>query len=261
MGKTTTHILPEERRQRILDVLSQEGKVVAKALSERFGVSKDTIRRDLRALDEAGRLKRVHGGALPRSPTAAAYSTRQTQQVSAKRALGRTAAQLGRNDQVVLIDGGTTPLEVARHLAPDLRATVVTPSAPVVTVLADHAAIEVIVIGGKLDKASMATTGSTVQEHLRGVRADLCFLGVCSLHPEIGITTPGFEEAQLKRLMIQRSAEVVAVVTEEKLGTASSFVVSPIRELTHLVTEPSVTEEMMAPYLEAGITILRSQRS
>lgn len=261
MNETAAHILPEERRQRILDILARDGKVVATALSEQFDVSKDTIRRDLRDLDAAGRLKRVHGGALPRSPGAAPYAARQTQHLSAKRALARKAAQLVRDDQVVLIDGGTTPLEVARHLASDLRATVVTTSAPVVTVLAEHATVEVIVVGGRLDKASMTVTGSAVQERLGQVHADLCFLGVCSLHPEIGITTQEFEEAQLKRLMIQHSSEVIAVVTEDKLGTASPFVVSAIQALTHLVTEPSASEEVMTPYLEAGITILHSQHS
>lgn len=261
MDETVEHILPEERRQRILDVLAQEGKVVATELSEQFDVSKDTIRRDLQDLDEAGLLKRVHGGALPRSPGAAPYAARQTQHLPAKRALARRAAQLVRDDQVVLIDGGTTPLEVARHLPPDLHATVVTTSAPVVTVLAEHAAIEVVVVGGRLDKASMTTTGSAVQESLRQVHADLCFLGVCSLHPEIGVTTEEFEEAQLKRLMIQHSAKVVAAVTEDKFGTASPFVVSAIQELTHIVTEPSASEETMAPYREAGITILRGQHS
>jgi DeoR/GlpR family transcriptional regulator of sugar metabolism len=98
--------------------------------------------------------------------------------------------------------------------------------------------------------------GAATVEALRLVRADLCFLGVCAVHPEAGITTTDLEERHVKRAMIDASARVVALAGAEKLGTASSFVVGPADELTHIVTERAVGEEALRPYRELGIEVL-----
>src|SRR6201991_2427711 len=121
-------MLTTQRKQTILSRLQQDGQVVAKALSEEFGLSEDTIRRDLRELAAEGRLQRVHGGALPSSPAVANFAGRQQLATDAKVALGRAAAKLIRPGQVAILDGGTTTLQLAQHLAPDLEATIVTHS-------------------------------------------------------------------------------------------------------------------------------------
>lgn len=257
MSEKATLILPEERRRQILQRLTQEGKVVAADLSTTFRVSEDTIRRDLRDLAEARLLQRVHGGALPLSPVTASYATRTQQQMPSKMALARKAAQLARHGQVILVDGGTTNLEVAQCLSTELRATVLTTSPPIAMALAEHPRVDVVLIGGKLDKQEMVVTGATASENVRLVHADLCILGVYSLHPELGITATDSEYAQLKRIMIQQAAEVVAVATADKLGAAAPHVVAPISALTHLVTENSVSDATLAPYAAAGITVLQ----
>src|SRR5438270_5760141 len=120
--RTAGGILSEERRRIILDLVRREGKVLAMELSERFHVSQDTIRRDLRELAEAGLLQRVHGGALLRSPTDPQYMVRRDESPAAKSAIAAAAAQLVRPGQVVMLDAGTTALQVAEQLPPDLRA-------------------------------------------------------------------------------------------------------------------------------------------
>lgn len=249
-------MLMAERQQHILAALQRQGKVVASELSGTLEVSEDTIRRDLRKLAEAGLLKRVHGGALPASPAATTYTIRQTIAPSAKAAIARTAVQLVHPGQVVILDGGTTTLQVAQHLPLDLRATVVTHSPPIAIALADHPHIEILLVGGRFDKDSLVSVGAATVEGFRMVRADLCMLGICSLHPEVGITVPDMEEAYVKRAMIASAAEVAALASIEKLGTASTYSVGPLSELTHLVTEPGVTDEMLAPYRALGITVL-----
>jgi DeoR/GlpR family transcriptional regulator of sugar metabolism len=82
-------------------------------------------------------------------------------------------------------------------------------------------------------------------------------LGVCSLHPEIGISVPQFEEAHVKRAMIAGAAEVVALASAEKLGTVAPYLVGPLADLTHLVTERALPDELLAPYRDQGITIIR----
>lgn len=257
-GENLNPTLPEERRQHILDKLAHDGKVIAAELSTAFGVSEDTIRRDLRELAEAGLLQRVHGGALPRSPSTAAYTARRQQTLHAKVSVAREAARLLRHNQVIFFDSGTTTLEIAKHLSGDLRATTLTTSPSIAVVLAEHPTVKVILVGGTLDKETMAVTGTAALEALQGIRADVCLLGVCSLHPEIGITTTSFEEAHLKRIMIANAAEVIAAVTADKLGTAAPYVVASVHELTHVITEATVSDEMLAPYAQAGITVVRA---
>ena len=162
----------------------------------------------------------MHGGALPPAPAAGGYAARRTRDVAAKTAIARAAAGLARDGDVIFLDGGTTTLQVARHLAPDLRATVLTNSPPIAVALVNHPGLRVCVVGGELDKEMLVAVGAAAVEAIRSVRADLCYLGVCALHPEIGITTTGLEERHVKRAMIESSAQVVALASAGKLGGA-----------------------------------------
>lgn len=251
-------MLTAERRQYILERLRREGRVLAPALSVALGVSEDTIRRDLREMAAEGLLQRVHGGALPRSPAATTYQARQEQAPAAKRAIAQAAARLVQPGQVVILDGGTTNVQVAQHLPPDLRATVVTNSPPVAAALAEHPLLEVIVLGGRLYKESLVAVGSATIEALHMIRADWCMLGVCSLHPEVGISTPDLEEVYVKQAMVASAADVVALASPEKIGTAAPYIVGPLSELTHLVTERSVPDDLLAPYAALGIAVMRA---
>lgn len=250
-------LLPAERRHHILETLKRRGKVLASELSRGLGVSEDTIRRDLRDLAQAGLLQRVHGGALPRSPGRASFAVRQREQTAQKAALADAAAAIPRDGQVLLMDGGTTTLEVARRLPSSLAVTVVTNSPLIAVALADHAGIAVVVVGGQFDKDALVTKGAAALETLRGIRADVCMLGVCSLDADLGITTADLEEAYVKRAMIAASADVIAVVTADKIGTASPYVVAPIAELTHIITDTSATEAALAAYARRGIAVER----
>jgi DeoR/GlpR family transcriptional regulator of sugar metabolism len=256
--KENDAMMTAERRRSIMQILQRDGKVLATDLSKSLRVSEDTIRRDLRELADAGMLLRVHGGALPSSPTTASFTERQHQSPEAKVAIARAAVGLIRQGQVIILDGGTTPLQVAQFLPRDLRATIITHSPPIALALAEYPEIEVIVIGGKLFKRELVTVGAATIEAFHNIRADLCFLGINSLHPETGISTLDLEEAYVKRAIIASAAEVVALTSAEKLGTAASYIIGPLSDLTYLVTERSVSEEVLAPYKAFGITILRA---
>jgi DeoR/GlpR family transcriptional regulator of sugar metabolism len=249
-------MLKEERQRYVLQLLHQDGKVSAVELSTRLGVSADTVRRDLDELAAAGSLQRVHGGALPR-PAAVPFDLREREADRAKAAIAAAAVGLLHHGQVILMDSGTTMLAVARRLPQDLRATVITTSIPVAAVLAHHPAVEVHLTGGVLKKDAQALVGVPAVEAIQAVRADLCLLGICSLHPEIGISVSDPDEAHVKRAMVRHAAEVVAVAGAEKLGTAEAYVVAPVGALTHLVTEREVPDLVLAPYRVLGLTILQ----
>jgi DeoR/GlpR family transcriptional regulator of sugar metabolism len=254
-------MLTAERRQFIIEILHRDKKVLSSELSNELKVSEDTIRRDLRELAEAGLLQRVHGGALLTSPATASYADRQKQAPKEKEAIAKAAAKLVRPGQVVILDGGTTTLQVAHHLPLDLVATVVTNSPPIALALAEHPQIETIVLGGKLDRQALVNVGVTAIDTLRSIRADICMLGVCSLHPEIGISVANLDEAHVKRAMIASAAETIGLATEAKLDTAANYVVDTIQALAYLVTAPSVDRDRLSTYAALGITIVRDVRS
>jgi DeoR/GlpR family transcriptional regulator of sugar metabolism len=174
-------------------------------------------------------------------------------------AIARAAAKLVRPGQVVILDGGTTTLQVVRHLPLDLEATIVTNSPPIAIALAEHPHIEVVMLGGQLYKKALVNVGAATVEALGMIRVDLCLLGVCSLHPEVGISVQNLDEAHVKRAMIARSAEVVGLATAAKLDTAATYVVGPIQALTYLVTASTVATETLTEYKDLGLTVIRDE--
>src|SRR5918997_6537743 len=230
-------MLTAERRQAILTRLERDGKVVASELVAALGVSEDTVRRDLRELAAGGLVQRVHGGALPPPTMSGSFDQRLDVAPEAKAHLAEAALPLLETANVLLLDGGTTALELARRLPRERECTVLTNSPPVAAALACHPRVEVVLIGGRLLKGAQVTVGSEAVDALRQVRADACVLGICSLHPELGVTAIDHDEAHVKRAMVQASAEVIALATADKLRTASPWLVAPVADLTHLVTD------------------------
>ena len=251
-------MLTSQRKQLILSRLQRDGQLIAKAFSQEVGLSEDTIRRDLRELAAEGRLQRVHGGALPASPAVADFAGRQGLGAEGKAAIGRAAAALVRPGQVVILDGGTTAVQVARHLAPDLRATIVTHSPTIAVELVAHPLVEVVVLGGRLFKHSVVTVGAAVIEAAAQVRADTFFMGVTGIHPEAGLSTGDLEEAHVKRALSQRAAETIVLASSEKLHAASAYVIAPLSEVSGLIVEAGVPEEVTAPFARAGLTVVRA---
>jgi DeoR/GlpR family transcriptional regulator of sugar metabolism len=246
--------LKEERHQHILELLGSAGRVLAADLSGRYSVSEDTIRRDLRELARSGKIQRVHGGALPRRAEPVRFVSRQQIDTESKTGIARAAAEMIRDGQVVLIDGGTTNLRIAAYLPRERVATIVTNSPPLALALADHPSVRVAMLGGNFDKEAQVTTGIDTVRGIESVRADLCLLGMCSLHPEVGITAGEQEEAYVKKAMIAASAEVAGLISLGKMGTFLPYVVGPASRLTHLITDAS-DEDVLNPYRSQGIEV------
>ncbi|MER3482713.1 MAG: DeoR family transcriptional regulator, partial [Meiothermus sp.] len=245
-------MLTQQRKQHILETLRRDGQIVAKSLSRELGLSEDTIRRDLRELAAKGLLQRVHGGALPASPAMVDFAGRQRLAPEAKTAIGKAAAKLVQKGQVVIVDGGMTSVQLVRHLPHDLQATIVTHSPTIAVELVEHPAVEVVLIGGKLFKHSVVSVGAMAMEAIGRIRADLYFMGVTGVHPEMGLTTGDLEEAYVKRALSERAAETVVLASADKLGAASPYVIAPISEVSTLVTERGVPKSVTQGYSRLG---------
>lgn len=250
-------MLTAQRKQLILSRLATHGQIVAGDLAQELGTSEDTIRRDLRELAQLGKLQRVHGGALPASVAAGDLEVREQVSSLDKQALGRFGATLIQPGQVVIIDGGTTAIQLARSLPADLRATVITHSPNVAVELAAHRHIDIIVLGGRLFRHSMVNVGASVIEAASRFRADLFFLGVTGVHPDAGLSTGDGEEADVKRALHARAAETIVLASSEKLLSASAFVIAPMHELSLLVVPADTRPKTVTALRAGGIKVQR----
>ena len=169
--------------------------------------------------------------------------------------MAKKAVQLLKEKQVVLLDSGTSTLAVASILPKELGLTVVTNSYPIVNMLEERKDVEVFFAGGKLFRDSMITMGHDTIKFFEDIRTDICFLGICSIDLELGITGHHYEECAVKKAMIKSSSKVVALSTPEKLNTAEAFHIAPIQALHGMITS-SPELELLKPYKEAGIHIM-----
>jgi DeoR/GlpR family transcriptional regulator of sugar metabolism len=233
-------LFPVERRDRILGLLQEEGKVVAFDLARRLNVSIDTVRRDLDYLASAGSIRRVHGGALPAAPVPGFIQQRSAEETEAKKALAQRGASLVRAGSVVLFDSGSSNLEIVKALPRDIEFTAVTPCLPIAVALTDLPEVEVVVLGGRLHRRESMTVGLRAVKELEDFRADLCFLGVCALHADVGISTFSVEELEMKQAFVRCAGEVVGILTASKFNKAAPFVVGSIGILTHAIVEGGV---------------------
>ncbi len=250
-------MLASHRRKHLLNLLATEGQVVAREVSFDLGLSEDTIRRDLRELAAEGLLQRVHGGALPASPAIAAFAAREHVAPDAKRAIGRAAAAMITHGQVVILDGGTTTLQLARYLPLDIKATIVTHSPTIAVALAEHPTVEVILIGGRLYKHSVVAVGAAAIDAIRDIHADLYFMGVTGIHPDAGLTTGDHEESLVKRALSRSAAETIVLATADKLGAASPFVIGPVTDMAGMIVEEGVPDDVTSVYERMGIVVTR----
>lgn len=225
-------MLTEQRKQFLLERLGKDGRVIAKEIGAELALSEDTIRRDLRELAAAGLLQRVHGGALPNSPVLRSFGNRKAISTEQKRRLGRAGALRVQAGQSVFVDGGTTNLELIKALPVDIRITLVTHSPTIAASLEHHENTKVVLIGGILFHHSMVAVGATVLESIGRMRFDLCFIGANGLHPEEGLTAGDYEEALIKRQVLNRSAEVITLITQDKWGVAAPHTICPLADIS-----------------------------
>ncbi len=249
-------MLTEQRRREILEVLKRDGRALAGELARLWEVSEDTIRRDMRDMAAAGLLVRVHGGALPVAAPLPDFSTRQKLSTEEKRRLAVAAVRLISPGQTVFLDGGTTTAEIARQIPVDMALTVVTHAPTIAAEFERHTQIEVILIGGRIFKHSMVAVGPTALAAIEWIRPDIFFLGATAAHPAEGLSTGDFEEAAIKRRIVERSLASYCPLTAEKLQAVSPFGIVPLSDLTGLIVGAETPEDVLTGYRAAGAEMI-----
>ena len=230
-------MLKEERQRHILERINKDSRIYVTTLSLELNVSDDTLRRDLLELEQKGLLTKVHGGAIAKSGISIEFSDRLNTAIASKLQMAAKVIPLFKEDDVILIDGGTSNLEIARQLPRDIRLTIYTNSFPIVNVLFDYPLLEVIFLGGKVFSSSRVTVGISVFQALQTIRPDWVVIGISDIHPEKGLTSPDREEAMIKRFMIERGKQRIVLADSYKLNTARTYQVASLGDIDYIVTE------------------------
>lgn len=254
-----SELLLGERQTLIQERLARHGRVIAAELATELGVSEDTIRRDLREMASAGLCRRVYGGALQFGPSTS-FSERVGVDVDRKEALARAAVLLIEPGSTIFLDAGSTNLAIARALPADKNLTAVTNAPAIAAALIDRPGIEIIQIGGPIDRKTGAATGAKALRDAETLRPDLCILGVCGLHADAGVTAFSFEEAEFKRFVALHSHAVLAAVTNDKLSVAAPYAVIPLTHLSQAVLEADADEQELLELAALGVRLTRAER-
>ncbi|MBR4826294.1 MAG: DeoR/GlpR transcriptional regulator [Bacteroidales bacterium] len=222
------------RRSAILQRLREDSTVTVSELSKTYGVSEVTIRKDLRILKERKLLIRVHGGAILGSVANDAenedrhISYKSLVNADEKQAIGRAAAAHIKDGDTIMIDSGTTALEVAKNLDRFHDLTIITNSVNAMIEALKYKRFRVILVGGSVRETSLSTVGSLAESNLKLFYCDKLFLGVDSFSVEAGLSTPSVEEASTNQVMISRAREVIAVFDSSKINKrALAFITMP----------------------------------
>ncbi len=254
--KLNLTLLKKERQAYILHQVNLHNKVLSSSLSADINVSEDTIRRDLLELAEEGKVIKVHGGALSHSFSQVHFPPNEVYSQSQKKKIAQKAIGLISNGMFVLTSGGTTILEMARMLPPQLKATFISGSIAAILEYMHHPNIEVILIGDRISKSSKITVGPEAIAKIRQMKADICFLGTNAIDLKHGITDNDWDVVQLKKAMIESSQKVVCLSIAEKINTFQPIHICELKKIDVLVTELPADDPLLKPYRDAGIKVL-----
>lgn len=249
-------MLKRERQAYILHQVNLHNKVLSTDLSQHINVSDDTIRRDLQELAEAGKLIKVHGGALSPSFHNGFHTSREVYSYQQKKTIAQKAASLIKDGMFVLTGGGTTIIELARALPVSLHATFISGSIPAIYEYMNHPNIDVIVIGDKISKNSKITVGLEAVSRIRQLKADLCFMGINALNLQNGVSDNDWDVVQIKKAMVESSQKLVCLTIAEKINSQQPIQVCESAKIHTLITELSPDDPVLLPYKEAGINVL-----
>ncbi|MCZ8522542.1 MULTISPECIES: DeoR/GlpR family DNA-binding transcription regulator [Paenibacillus] len=259
----TEYMFGEERKTKIMERLELEERVDVVELSQKLEVSESTVRRDLRELEEAGLLKRTHGGAVSNKIALKngvnlepSFREKEVQYQREKQAIARKAAELIREGDTVLLDSGTTTLYLLQELKAFRQLTVVTNAVISPLHLDHHPGIELIFLGGTFRPQTQSMVGLFTEQSLDLIRVDKCFIATNGVNLEQGLTTPTMAEAAIKRKMISCAQEVVLVTDSSKFGRSHFAKFAGLDQIHTCITDGGIPQNDIQSLQDRGITVV-----
>jgi DeoR/GlpR family transcriptional regulator of sugar metabolism len=248
----------QERLERILDLLRRQGRVSVSELCKSFGVSAVTIRSDLATLERQGRLVRTYGGAVAKPESGAeplAFALRKELHLAEKERIGRAAAQLVHDGDSICLDASTTGWHVARHLKGRRELTVITNGLFIALEFVDSPGVTVVMPGGSLRPASASLIGDLGACILERYHVQRGFFGAGGFTLAEGLTDTNEYEVELKRRMLERSKEVIAIVDSSKWGQVTLAPLASVQQLNRVISDCAAPADMVAALRAQGIEV------
>ena len=248
----------QERRNQIIKKIKTTRTIKVVDLVNEYQVSIETIRRDLEYLEKAGYLRRVYGGAVleglyGEEPD---FANREIINFHEKLAIGKRAAELIEDGDTIFVDVGTTVLEVVQNFGDKKDLTVITNATLIAHQIVKYDKFRVILLGGELRRGELSVAGPICEEELSRFYANKMLMGVGGISLWSGVTDYHFSEANIRRLMLERSSKVIAIADYSKFGVTAMNAICPISKIDKLVTDWTVPKKTISEFSDAGIDII-----
>ena len=256
-------MLPGERRNRILELLIVNRAITVKELCDSLEASEATVRRDLTIMEEEGKLERTHGGAVLNVEefldNEEIYPKKEQMNSSEKAAIAAIAFKSISENDSILLDSGTTTLELAKLIGKsDKRITVITNSTTCSGLLANNPNVELILLGGKVRLKTLAVVGSTAVDMLKRLQVNKAFMAINGINVEDGLMTPDLEEAEIKRAMINSAKERYVLADHSKFKRLAMCKVAPISMVDCVITDMQLDKNIIEKFELNDVKILRA---
>ncbi len=236
---------PSDRQSKITDIIRHEGRVTVEGLVTRFGSSPETVRRDLSVLARAGKLQKIHGGAvLPGGRGEGSFNERMSQNVAQKRAIAKKACSLVSPGDILFIDTGSTTLMFAEELDSCKDLTVITNSTEIAKVIGSQPSKRVFLVGGEFDSDNCETRGPIAISQLKKYRANHAVLAIGGISANAGIMDFHIDEAYVAIAMIEQTENVIVLADSSKLGRIAPFEVVAFEHIDDFVCDVHPTGQL-----------------
>lgn len=251
-----------KRRKYILELLVENHSVSVTELCERLNVSEMTIRRDLRALEQEGLLRRTHGGAV--SSLGRSYEpllrVRAEENTAQKAAIGRKAAEMIQDGHSIALDVGTTTLEIARALRDKHNLTIITASLPIALEIVSNFSMEsdvrLILTGGIVRAGELSMVGEIARHTYQHLHVDIAFIGAGGINPGVGLTEFNLEDTQIKQVLLQTAQHRVLVADSSKFGRTTFATIAPLSAIDTIITDTGLAPEMLKALRDHHIRVI-----
>lgn len=246
-----------ERRNLIIQYLEEHGRVTVEDLAQKFDVTPMTIRRDLQYLEENNIAIRTFGGAVLKSNLnrEISYKDKSTRHKEEKRKIAEYAVSIIKDGQIVLLDSGTTNMEIAKKLKDKRGLTIVTPDILLANYLMQSTDFKIFCTGGYVQNHIGACIGSKASDFLRGINVDIGFMGASSIDIKRGVTTPTIEKAEVKKQIIKSSKKVILVADSSKFGRTNFAKICMLDEFDLIITDDNIDKKILEELKSLQINI------
>lgn len=250
--------MKDQRKDKIMQLLTENRIMKAGELAQIFQVSMETIRRDLNELEKKKLVRRVHGGAVLYTEYSAEpdYAYRTVANYEEKLLIGKKAAELVNDGDTIIIDLGTTALEFAKFLKGKKNITVFTNSLQIAYELMSDEEITVLLLGGKVRHGEGTTSGYWPEEMIDHFFADKLFLGVGAFMPEYGIMDYNIEETNLRRHCLKQTQTVIAMADYSKFGIKALNMVCRTERLDYMITDEKTDKKTLKEIKDRGVQVI-----